>query len=143
VAHETDHNQQLPEDPGALTRNELFAHALAFAEEIVRWKVWYVKGYEPGPAQASLPEAEAIQALSQVLVELLDGVMGARLKARPDFATVASYLGYILHDTISEPDTGRPDPKRIQEALERHDDVAFLHQHGLKFPDDDSQQDAS
>lgn len=30
-----------------------------------------MKGYEPGPVQASLPEAEAIQALSQMLVELL------------------------------------------------------------------------
>jgi hypothetical protein len=135
VEHEADHNRQPPEDPGALTRNELFAHALAFAEEIVRWKVWYVKGYEPGPVQASLPEAEAIQALSQVLVELLDGVMGARLKARSDFATVASYLGYALQDAM--------DPKRIQEALERHDDAAFLRQHGLRFPDDDPQRNAS
>ena len=135
MEHEADYNRQPPEDPGALTRNELFAHALAFAEEIVRWKVWYVKGYEPGPAQANLLEAEAIQALSQVLVELLDGVMGARLKARSDFATVASYLGYVLQDAI--------DPKRIQEALERHDDVAFLRQHGLRFPDDDPQRNAS
>ena len=134
MEHETDHNRQPSGDPGALTRNELFAHALAFAEEIVRWKVWYVKGYEPGPAQATLLEAEAIQALSQVLVELLDGVMRARLRARSDFATVASYLGYVLQDAI--------DPKRIREALERHDDVAFLHQHGLRFPDDDPPRDA-
>jgi hypothetical protein len=55
-------------------------------------------------------------------------VMGARLKARSDFATVASYLGYVLQDAI--------DPKRIHEALERHDDVAFLRQHGLRFPND-------
>ena len=143
MEHETDYNGQSPEDQGALTRNELFAHALALAEEIVRWKVWYVKGYEPGPAQASLPEAEAIQALSQVLVELLDGVMGARLKARSDFAAVASYLGYALQDVISASDTGMPDPKRLQEALERHDDIAFLRQHGLTFPDDAPQQDAS
>ena len=131
AAYEADDYGLPLEDQGALTRNELFAHALDFAREILRWKVWYVKGYEPGPAQASLLEAEAIQALSQVLVELLDGVMGARLKARSDFATVASYLGYVLRDAI--------DPKRIQEALERHDDVAFLHQHGLRFPDDNPQ----
>ena len=79
MEHEANHNGQPPDDQGALTRNELFAHALEFAEEIVRWKVWYVKGYEPGPIQASLPEAEAIQALSQMLVELLDGAMGPRL----------------------------------------------------------------
>jgi hypothetical protein len=125
-----------------LTRNELFAHALAFAEEIVRWKVWYVKGYEPGPSQASLSEAEAIQALSQVLVELLDGVLASRLKARSDLATVASYLGYLLQDTISEPDAGAPSPERLPDALERHDDIAFLRQYGLKFPPDGPQQGA-
>lgn len=39
VEHEADYNGQSPDDPGALTRNELFAHALAFAEETVPWNV--------------------------------------------------------------------------------------------------------
>jgi hypothetical protein len=138
VEHETDHHGQQPEDQGALTRDELMAQAQAFAGEIMRWKIWYVKGYEPGPIQASLSESEAIQALSQVLVELLDGSLMSRVRARPDFALMASYLGYTLPESIPETDKDSTAPKRIEAELEQQDDIAFLRRHGLAFPDDET-----
>jgi len=143
LEHDADDPEQAPDDPGALTRQELLAQALDFAGEIVRWKVWYVKGYEPGPVQASLSEAEAIQALSQILVALLEGTMEPRLRARSNLATVALYLGYVLQEPMPTSEPNLSDPERIQKLLELHDDVAFLRRYGLRFPDDDSPRGTS
>jgi hypothetical protein len=134
MEHETGDSGQLPEDQGALTRDELLAYAQTFAAEIVRWKVWYVQGYAEGPAQASLSEAPAIQALSLLLVQLLTGTGEARTRARVDFATVAAFLGYAL-SSPAEADRSLPGALCVQDLLERQDDAAFLRQYGLKFPD--------
>jgi hypothetical protein len=135
MAKGTDDPGQPPEDQGALTRDELLAYAQAFAAEIVRWKVWYVQGYAEGPAQASLAEAQAIQALSLLLVELLTGARDACTRARIDFATVAAFLGCALRSPPVEAGGDLPDVPYAQDLQEQQDDAAFLRQYGLKFPD--------
>lgn len=142
MEHETGDSRQPPEDQGALTRDELIAHAQAFAGEIVRWKVWYVKGYEPGPSQASLSEAEAIQALAQVLAVLLADGMVTSAMVKTELTKVASFLGYTLQDRVPEADENRCAPHTHQKAQTEPDDVAFLREHGLRFPDEEHRDDA-
>lgn len=141
MEHETGDNDHPPEDQGALTRDELIAHAQAFAGEVVRWKVWYVKGYEPGPIQASLSEAEAIQTLSQVLAVLLADGMGARARVKTELTRVALLLGYALQDSVPESDGDSCGPHTHQQVQAEQDDVAFLRQHGMRFSDEEHQDE--
>jgi hypothetical protein len=98
--------------------------------------VWYVQGYAQEPAQATLAEAQAIQALSLVLIELLADAMGTHTRAKTAFATVAAFLGYVLPDTPGKADMGRPAFQPASDLWERQDDAVFLRQYGLKFLDD-------
>lgn len=120
--HEFSEGSWAGDDNPALTRRALCAKAEELAVEMVRWKVWRVEGN----AQASLREAQAIQALLMVLIELLDDMQGSPAAAQAELARAVSLLGYTLQvlgaDAAAE--------------AEQRDDSAFLKAHGLRFDDD-------
>ncbi|MGE3538698.1 MAG: hypothetical protein AB7N91_14870 [Candidatus Tectimicrobiota bacterium] len=113
-----DHNESADDNP-ALTRRALCAKAEELAVEMVRWKVWRVNEN----AQASVREAQAIQALTMVLIELLDDIQGSLAAAQVELARAVSLLGYTLQvlgaDAVAE--------------AEQREDAAFLRAHGLRF----------
>lgn len=116
---------EYPEDQGsadenpALTRRALCAKAEELAVEMARWKVWRVEG----KAQASLREAQAIQALLMVLIELLDDIQGSPAAVLVELTRAVSLLGYTLG---AEADT----------EAEQRDDATFLRLHKLRFNDE-------
>ena len=120
--------QEHPEDNGsaagnpALTRRALCAKAEELAVEMARWKVWRVNEN----AQASIREAQAIQALTMVLVELLDGLQGPLAAARVELTRAVSLLGYTLQ--VLGVDAAA--------AAQQGDDAAFLRAHGLRFAEE-------
>ncbi len=119
---EPPHDDWSADDNPALTRRALCAKAEELAVEMVRWKVWRVEGN----AQASLREAQAIQALLMVLIELLDDLQGSPTAVQSELSRAVSLLGYTLQ--VLGVEAGL-DP-------ERHDDAAFLRAHRLRFADE-------
>jgi len=69
-------------DNPSLTRQALRAQAEELAVELARWKVWRVEGH----AHENLQEAQAMQALAMVLVELLDNVHGSHAAVHTELA---------------------------------------------------------
>jgi hypothetical protein len=92
----------------ALTRQELLLYAEELAVEVSRWKAWCIEAKRTD----SIDEAQAIQALTMVLIELLAGQHGSRATARSECARVTLFLA---HD----------------------EDRGFLRTHRLRFADDE------
>jgi hypothetical protein len=122
----------LPDNP-SLTRQALCAKAEELAVELVRWKVWRVEGQ----AHENLQEAQAIQALVMVLIELLDNVQGSPAAAQAELARAVSLLGYALPLPVGS--SGRvAEVQQVSEAEDR-EDVEFLRAHGLRLSADDEE----
>ena len=114
-----------PSDNPSLTRQALCAQAEALAVELARWKVWRVEGH----THENLQEAQAMQALAMVLVELLDDVHGTPAAVHTELARAVSLLGYTLQASIAE-----PAPKALWADVDvQSDDAVFLRTHGLRF----------
>ena len=112
-------------DNPSLTRQALRAHAEELAVELARWKVWRVEGH----THENLQEAQAMQALAMVLVELLDDVHGSHAAVHTELARAVALLGYRLQAR---------GPETAQEILCTNadasgDDAEFLRTHGLRF----------
>lgn len=122
---EHDAREGSPMDNPSLTRQALCAQAEGLAVELARWKVWRVEGH----THENLQEAQAIQALAMVLVELLDDVHGSHTAVYTELARAVSLLGYTLQVSKAEP--APPEPWVNREA--QGDDTAFLRKHGLRF----------
>jgi hypothetical protein len=111
----------------ALTRQALCAQAEELAVELARWKVWRVEGH----THTNLQEAQALQALAMVLVELLDDVHGSHTAAQTELARAVSLLGY----TLQSHGAGTA-PKGNCTNADAQDDAEFLRRHGLRFGED-------
>lgn len=120
--HEHADDSWSEDDNPALTRRALCAKAEELAVEMVRWKVWRVEGH----SQASLREAQAIQALVMVLVEILDDLQGSPTAMQAELTRAVSLLGYTLQAMGTDAST----------AAEQRDDSAFLRAHRLRFADE-------
>ena len=115
----------LPAAHPSPTRQALCAQAEELAVELVRWKVWHVEGH----THKNLQEAQAMQALAMVLVELLDDVHGSQTAVHTELARAVALLGYTLHARGEE-----TVPQALwANAAEHGDDAAFLRTHGLRF----------
>ena len=114
-----------PLDNPSLTRQALCAKAEELAVELVRWKVWRVEGQ----AHENLQEAQAMQALAMVLVELLDDVHGSRAAVHTELARAVSLLGYALQAS----GVGTAPKALWANAEAQGDDAVFLRTHGLRF----------
>jgi hypothetical protein len=114
-----------PADNPSLTRQALCAQAEELAVELVRWKVWRVEGH----THENLQEAQAMQALAMVLVELLDDVRGSSAAVHTELARAVSLLGYTMQ-TIR---AGTAPKVLWANAEEQSDDAVFLRTHGLRF----------
>jgi hypothetical protein len=112
-------------DNPSLTRQALCAQAEALAVELARWKVWRVEGHP----YENLQEAQAMQALAMVLVELLDDGQRSRAAVHTELARAASLLGYTLdaRGAVPAPQPLCPNTDALG------DDAAFLRTHGLRF----------
>jgi len=114
-----------PADNPSLTRQALCAQAEELAVELARWKVWRVEGH----THENLHEAQAMQALAMVLVELLDDVHGSPAAVHTELARAVSLLGY----TLQAIGAGAA-PKALWANTEvQGDDTVFLRTHGLRF----------
>jgi hypothetical protein len=114
-----------PADNPSLTRQALCAQAEELAVELARWKVWRVEGHP----HENLLEAQAMQALAMVLVELLDDVHRSHAAVHTELARAVSLLGYTLQALGAE-----TAPKALwSNAEEQSDDAVFLRMHGLRF----------
>jgi hypothetical protein len=109
----------------SLTRQALCAYAEELAVELTRWKVWRVEGH----THMNLQEAQALQALAMVLVELLDDVHGSYTAAQTELARAASLLGY----TLQPREAGTAPKVSCTNADAQGDDAEFLRRHGLRF----------
>ncbi len=116
-------------DNPSLTRQALCAKAEELAVELVRWKVWRVEGH----THENLQEAQAMQALVMVLIELLDDVQGSPTAAQTELARAVSLLGYTLpaRGSVIASET-----QRVKEE-EHREDAAFLRAHGIRLGDAD------
>lgn len=114
-----------PADNPSLTRQALYAKAEDLAVELVRWKVWRVEGHK----HENLPEAQAMQALAMVLIELLDDVQGSPAAVQIELARAVSLLGY----TLQASGAGIAPEALCTTAEAQGDDAAFLRTHGLRF----------
>lgn len=126
---EPDAGDGPPAHNPSLTRRALCAQAEELAVELARWKVWRVEGQ----AHENLQEAQALQALAMVLIELLDDVQGSHTAAQTELARAVSLLGY----TLQAGDSGTAAETQPVGDAEYHDDVAFLRAHGLRLSDDE------
>ena len=125
---EHDAREGAPAANPSLTRQALCAQAEELAVELARWKVWRVEGQ----THANLQEAQAMQALAMVLVELLDDVRGSHTAAHTELARAVSLLGYKL-----QPRGAGTAPKvSCTNADAQGDDAEFLRMHGLRFGED-------
>jgi hypothetical protein len=114
-----------PADNPPLTRQALCAKAEELAVALARWKVWRVEGQ----THENLPEAQAMQALAMVLVELLDDVRGSHAAVHTKLVRAVSLLGYTLQAI-----GGETTSKALRADAEEHgDDAAFMRTHGLRF----------
>ena len=112
-------------DNPSLTRQALRAQAEELAVELARWKVWRVEGHR----HENLQEAQAMQALAMVLVELLDDVHGSHAAVQTELARAVSLLGYRLQARGAE-----IAPEILcANADASGDDAEFLRTHGLRF----------
>ena len=112
-------------DNPSLTRQALRARAEELAVELARWKVWRVEGH----THENLQEAQAMQALAMVLVELLDDVHGSHAAVQTELARAVSLLGYRLQARGAE-----TAPEILcANADASGDDAEFLRTHGLRF----------
>lgn len=112
-------------DNPSLTRQALRAQAEELAVELARWKVWRVEGHR----HENLQEAQAMQALAMVLVELLDDVHGSPAAVHTELARAVSLLGYRLQASGAE-----TAPEILcTNADTSGDDAEFLRTHGLRF----------
>ena len=118
-----------PLDNPSLTRRALCAKAEELAVELVPWKVWRVEGH----AHENLQEAQAMQALVMVLIELLDDVQGSPTAAQTELARAVSLLGYTLP---AQGPVIASETQRLREE-EHREDAAFLRAHGLRLGDDE------
>jgi hypothetical protein len=116
-------------DNPSLTRRALCAKAEELAVELARWKVWRVEGQ----AHENLQEAQAMQALAMVLIELLDDVQGSHAAAQTELARAAALLGY----TLQAGEAGTASAAQRAREAEHRDDVAFLRAHGLRLGEDE------
>ena len=116
-----------PADNPPLTRQALCAKAEELAVALARWKVWRVEGQ----THENLQEAQAMQALLMVLVELLDDVHGSPAAVHTELARAVALLGYTLH--ASGAGTAS---QEVRADAEEHDDAAFMRTHGLRFCED-------
>lgn len=122
---EPDAREGAPAANPSLTRQALCAQAEELAVALARWKVWRVEGY----MHANLQEAQALQALAMVLVELLDDMHGSHTAARTELARAVSLLGYTL-----QPHGAGTAPKVSCTNVDAQgDDAEFLRRHGLRF----------
>jgi hypothetical protein len=112
-------------DNPSLTRQALCAQAEELAIELARWKVWRVEGH----THENLQEAQAMQALAMVLVELLDDVHGSQAAVHTELARAVSLLGY----TLQARGTGTAPQALCTNADTPGDDAEFLRMHGLRF----------
>ena len=122
---EPDAGEWTPADNPSLTRQALCAQAEELAVELARWKVWRVEGH----THENLQEAQAMQALAMVLVELLDDVHGSHAAVHTELARAVSLLGY----TLQALGVGTTPKALWSNAEEQSDDVVFLRMHGLRF----------
>jgi hypothetical protein len=112
-------------DNPSLTRQALCAQAEELAVELARWKVWRVEGH----THENLQEAQAMQGLAMVLIELLDDVHGSPAAVHTELARAVSLLEYTLQASGAE-----PAPQALWgNAAEQSDDAVFLRTHGLRF----------
>ena len=122
---ESDAGEGAPADNPSLTRQALCAQAEELAVELVRWKVWRVEGHP----HENLQEAQAMQALAMVLVEILDDVHGSPAAVHTELARAVSLLGYTLQASVAGP----PPQALWTNAAAQGDDAVFLRTHGLRF----------
>ena len=122
---EPDAREGLPAANPSLTRQALCAQAEELAVELARWKVWRVEGH----THENLQEAQAMQALAMLLVELLDDVHGSPAAVHTELARAVSLLGYRLHAR----GTGTAPQALYANADAQGDDAEFLRTHGLRF----------
>jgi len=99
---------EFPHAHRALTRQELLLYAEELAVEVARWKAWCIEE----KVTDTIDEAQAIQALTMALIELLSGQHGSRAMARSECARVTLFLAH-------------------------EEDSGFLRTHRLRFTDDD------
>ena len=99
---------EFPHAHRALTRQELLLYAEELAVEVSRWKAWCIEA----KVTDSIDEAQAIQALTLALIELLAGQHGSRLTARAECARVTLFLAH-------------------------EEDSSFLRRYRLRFADDE------
>jgi len=125
---EPDAREGMPAANPSLTRQALCAQAEELAVELVRWKVWQVEGH----THTNLQEAQALQALAMVLVELLDNVHGSHTAAQTELARAVSLLGY----TLQPRGAGTAPQVSCPNADVQGDDTEFLRRHGLRFGED-------
>jgi hypothetical protein len=130
---EHDAREGLPVDNPSLTRQALCAQAEELAVELARWKVWRVEGQ----THENLQEAQAMQALAMVLVELLDDAHGSPTAVYTELARAVSLLGYTLQASKVEPAPQKPWPNRAAQG----DDAEFLQAHGLRFSAGEQEDD--
>ena len=122
---EPDAGEWSPADNPSLTRQALCAQAEDLAVELARWKVWRVEGQ----THENLQEAQAMQALAMVLVELLDDAHGSHAAVYTELARAVSLLGYTLQAHRAE-----PGPQALWTHMDvQGDDALFLRTHGLRF----------
>jgi hypothetical protein len=67
--------------------------------------------------------------------------MVARALIKTELTRVVSLLGYSLQEMVSESDGGRCGPHTDQKGQGEQDDVAFLRENGLRFPDEEHRDD--
>jgi hypothetical protein len=82
---------------------------------------------------ANLQEAQALQVLVMVLVEILDDVRGSRAVVHTELARAMSLLGYTLQ--ASGAATASQEP--WADVEEHRDDTSFMGTHGLRFCEDE------
>ena len=134
---EPDASEESPADNPSLTRQALCAQAEELAVALARWKVWRVEGQ----THENLQEAQAMQALLMVLVEILDNVRGSHAAVYIELARAVALLGYTLHASGAR----TASPALGAEAEEHGEDATFLRAHGLRFcegahPDEPAQE---
>ena len=130
---EPDAREGSPVDNPSLTRQVLCAQAEALAVELVRWKVWRVEGH----THENLQEAQAMQALAMVLVELLDDAHGSHTAVYTELARAVSLLGYTLQASEAEPAPQEPWVNRAAQG----DEAEFLRAHGLRFSEGEQEDE--
>lgn len=130
---EHDAREGSPVGNPSQTRQALCAQAEKLAVELARWKVWRVEGH----THENLQEAQAMQALAMVLVELLDDAQGSHTAVYTELARAVSLLGYTLQASEAEP---APPESGVNREVQG-DDAEFLQAHGLRFSEGE-QEDA-